>query len=95
MYEKNDKRRLYELMEMYCSGSITASFFCDEFYYSYCLEIDFNTFSKIEKECFSELEKVSSRFSPYEKDHKLDSKAFSTEFELKRKIIEIKSKLHF
>lgn len=95
MYKKNDKRRLYELIEMYCSGSITASFFCDEFYYSYCLEINSDIFSKVEQECFSELEKVSSRYSPYEEDYKLDPNAFSTEAELKQKIIETKIKLHF
>lgn len=93
MYAKNDKRRLYELIEMYLSGSITASAFCDEFYYSYCLEINFNAFTKLEQECFSELEKVSRRFSPYKADHKLDPFAFSTEAELKKKIIETISKL--
>ena len=93
MYNKNDKRRLYQLMEMYLTNFITASVFCDEFYYSYDLEIDNNTLTNIEKLVFSDLSKVSSRFSEYEEDHKLDSRAFTTAKELRGKIIETKEKL--
>ena len=64
MYAKNDKRRLYQLMDMYVDGVITASVFCDEFYYA---------------------------FSEFESDHQLDPKAFSTEYELRQKILEVRN----
>ena len=35
MYERTDKRRLYELMEMYLDGKIDESTFCDDFVPSY------------------------------------------------------------
>lgn len=44
MFDKKDKRRLYQLMDMYVAGTITASVFCDEFYYCYDLELDNTTF---------------------------------------------------
>lgn len=93
MYKKNDKRRMYWLIEQYLLGKIDESVFCDEFYYSYDLEIGNEVLNKIERETFSELSKVSSRFSQYEEDHKLNSKAFSTAHELREKIIETKKKL--
>ena len=39
MYEKNDKRRVYWLIDLYLAGKIDDKTFCDEFYYSYDLEI--------------------------------------------------------
>nr|WP_199156978.1 hypothetical protein [Pedobacter sp. ASV2] len=93
MYNKNDKRRLYWIIEQYLSGKIDEPVFCDEFYYSYDLEISNDTLSEIEQQVFSDLSKVSSRFSQYEEDHKLDAKAFSTVTELRQKIIETKEKL--
>ena len=93
MFEKNDKRRLYQLIDMYLAGTITASVFCDEFYYSYDLEISNDDLTELEQKSFSELNRVASRFSPYEEDYKLDSKAFVTTEELKEKVIETKEKL--
>jgi hypothetical protein len=93
MYDKNDKRRLYWLLDQYLFGKIDEAPFCDEFYYSYDLEIDVETLNEKEKQAFSELSTVSSRFSQYEEDHKLDVHAFSTVQELKQKIIETKEKL--
>lgn len=92
MYAKNDKRRLYQLIEMYLSKTITASVFCDEFYYCYDLELDRSTLTELETQVFAELDKVSSRFSQYEEDHKLDPKAFTTEAELNQKILEVQNK---
>ena len=40
MYEKNDKRRVYWLIDLYLAGKIDDKTFCDEFYYSYDLEMD-------------------------------------------------------
>ena len=85
MYAKNDKRRLYQLMDMYVDGVITASVFCDEFYYAYDLEIADKDLTE------TELDKISSRFSEFESDHQLDPKAFSTEYELRQKILEVRN----
>lgn len=92
MYAKNDKRRLYELINLYLSETITILSFCDEFYYSF-IEIDPNDYTEIETEVFYELNDISNRFSQYEEDHKLDSHAFYTEIDVRKKIIEIKKKL--
>lgn len=93
MFKKDDKRRLYWLIESFSSGKIDERTFCDEFYYSYDLEIDYETFSALETEAFAELSSVSSRFSEFEEDHKLDSKAFSTVEELRQKVKETQLKL--
>ena len=93
MYEKSDKKTLYQIMDLYLSGIIDESTFCDEFYLSFDLEIDFNTLTKNEYEAFSELGKVSSRFSPFMEDHKKYPGVYKTKEELKEKIIETKKKL--
>jgi len=93
MYEKSDKKIVYQIMDLYLSGTIDESTFCDEFYLSFDLEIDFNTLTKNEYEAFSELGKMSSRFSPFPEDHQKYPGVYSTEEELKEKIIETKIKL--
>jgi hypothetical protein len=94
MYDKSDKRRLYWLIDEYLSGNIDESTFCDEFYYSYDLEISVNeSLNEIEQHAFSELSAVASRFSQYEEDHKLDAHAFSTVQELRQKIVDTKEQL--
>ena len=80
-------------MDMFIMSQITASVFCDEFYYSYDLEIDSNMLSNKEESAFSDLSIVSSRFSPFESDHDMFPNAFFTEKELMQKIIETKEKL--
>jgi len=91
MYKKTDKRRLYWLIDRYLENDINESTFCDEFYYCYDLELDRTTLTAIEKQMFSELNQVTSRFSPYEQDHFLDKHAFTTVKSLKNKIQETKN----
>lgn len=93
MYDKKDKRNLYWLLDEYLLGEINEQVFCDEFYYSYDLELNHSTLTEIEAISFSELSQVSSRFSQFDEDHKLDESAFSTVKELRQKIIETKEKL--
>ena len=93
MYSKNDKKRIYWLIDQYLKGEINESTFCDEFYYSFTLEIKNDILSDLEIIIFSDLNKITSRFSQYEEDHKLDPRAFSTIKELRMKIIETKEKL--
>ena len=47
MYDNNDKRRLYWLIDQYLLNKIDESIFCDEFYYSYDLEVSSETLSEI------------------------------------------------
>jgi hypothetical protein len=93
MFPKDDKRRLYQLIDMFLAKQITASVFCDEFYYSYDLEIDYDTLSALEYSAFSELEKVSSRFSQFNEDLEKYPGVYYNEEELKQKILETKEKL--
>ncbi|HRP03144.1 MAG TPA: hypothetical protein PLE30_10905 [Candidatus Kapabacteria bacterium] len=93
MYDRKDKKRIYWIIDQYLKGKITESSFCDEFYYSYDLELNRELLNEVEKQAFLELSKVSSRFSQYEEDHNLDKHAFSTVDELKQKIIETNEKL--
>lgn len=88
IYEDNDKRRLYWLIDQYINGNIDESFFCDKFYYSYDLGINCDDLNNVEKKAFHGLNEVVSRFSPYKEDELLDSKAFSTKKELQQKILE-------
>jgi hypothetical protein len=93
MFEKSDKRRLYQLMDMYLSGKITADVFCNEFYYSYDLEIDSDVLTDIEEIAFAGLSSVAARFSGFEEDHIKYPKVYFTEQELKQKILETKEHL--
>lgn len=93
MFNKDDKRRLYQLMDLFLKKQITAPVFCDEFYYSYDLEIDIETLSKEEQLAFSELSQVSSRFSQFKEDFEKYPGVYNNEDELKQKIIETKETL--
>lgn len=93
MYEKKDKRRLYWLIDKYLNDQIDERTFCDEFYYSYSLELNHEELTDIERKMFSELDLVVSRFSEFGSDHELDINAFSTVEELHKKVIDVKEKL--
>jgi hypothetical protein len=93
MFEKNDKRRLYQLINMYLSDIITASVFCNEFYYSYNLEIDDEVLNELEQKCFFELAKVTDWFSEFENDHIKYPGLYCNELELRQKVLETKEKL--
>jgi hypothetical protein len=93
LYDKKDKRYLYQIIDLFSSGEIDEKTFCDEYYYSYDLAIDYSTLTEKENDLFFELSKVVSRFSEFPEDHKLDSKAFTNKEELKKKILEIKNAL--
>lgn len=94
MFNKEDKRRLYQLMDLFLKEQITTPVFCDEFYYSYDLEIDIETLSKEEQLAFSELSQVLSRFSQFKEDHEKYPNSYFTEVEIREKIIETIQILH-
>lgn len=93
MFEKTDKRRLFELMDMYLAGQIDAWTFCNEYYYCYDLELDNKTLTDLEAKSFSELGFISGRFTNIIEDIKEYPGTYSTEKQLKHKIIETKNKL--
>lgn len=86
MLKKNDKRFIYKIIDMYLSEKIDASTFCDEFYYSYGLELDRDFLNEIEKKAFSDLGKIVDRFSPFEKDLKEYPQFFVSEKDLKKSV---------
>ena len=93
MFRRDDKHRLYQIIQQYLSKKIDASTFCDEFYYSYDLELDCDTLTSDENQAFDELSNITSRFSNFEEDHKKYPGVFYTELELKKKIVETKNRL--
>jgi len=93
IYAKDDKRRLYWLIDEYLAGRINEDTFCDEYHYSYNLEIDPGTLNEIEREAFFTLGQVSDRFSPFESDYELDPHAFTTREDLRQTIEGVKKVL--
>lgn len=93
MYERTDKRRIYQLIEMYLSGQIDEVSFCDEFYESYDLEVDHSTLTKEERKAFIELGVVAGRFSEFEEDHKKYPGTYYTKEKLKQQILKTKEDL--
>jgi len=92
MYNKNDKRRLYWLIDQYLAGEINEIVFCDDFHNTFVNEMNYETLTDDEYTVFSDLSDASQRFSEYEEDFKLWP-GFITSEELRNKIIEVKEKL--
>ncbi len=92
MYNKNDKRKFYWLIDQYLLGKIDEPTFCNEFHDSFVNEIDCETFTEIEYSIFFDLSDVSEHFSEYKEDFKLWP-GFTTAKELRQKVIETKENL--
>ena len=93
MYQKNDKHRVYQLIDKFLEREISTPVFCDEFYYCFDLELDYATLTSLEYSTFSELGTVCGRFSEYEEDHIQYPKGFYTEEEVLNKVLSTKEKL--
>ncbi len=93
MYERTDKRRIYQLIDMYLAKKIDEITFCSDFVSSYDLELDYETLTEEEHIAFSELGKIASRFSEFEEDIKKYPGIYYTKDDLMQKIIETKEKL--
>lgn len=87
MFNKEDKRKIYWLINQYLSNNMSATHFCDE-YYASSFKIDSETFTELEDKEFSELGTIAGRFDP-SGEH-----GAYTEKELKDKVLEIKSLLY-
>ncbi|UTA67285.1 MULTISPECIES: hypothetical protein [Emticicia] len=92
MYKKNDKRRLYWLIDQFLSGKINEITFCDDFHDTFVNEMNYKGLTDIEYKAFVDLSDVSQRYSEYEEDFKFWA-GFVTAEELKQKIIETKEEL--
>lgn len=88
MFLKNDKRRLYQLMEMYLRGMIDGWTFCDEYYDLYSLELTDEDLSEREQIAFSELSKVTNRYTCIQEDLLKYPGTYYDDEALKQKVIE-------
>lgn len=67
--EKADKEYLYKIINYYLNKQINPREFCDEFYYCYSKELDYDTLSDKEQIFFGKLSTITSRFSEFVEDH--------------------------
>ena len=88
-----DRRRIYQLIDMYLTEAIDDESFCDEFVPLYNVEIDYDCLTNDERKSFSALMTVASRFSEFEEDHQKVPGFFYTKEQLRKKIKETKEKL--
>ena len=86
---KDDKKYIYHIINQYLSGEITIGQFCDEFYYCYDKELDYDTLTEKEDKLFGEISAISSRFSPFIEDLIKYPGPFFTEGDLSSKIKEV------
>lgn len=93
MYNNDDRRRIYWLIDEYLSGRINGWTFSNEFYYSYCLEIQIEKLSDLERAAFSELDRITSRYTDVHVDIVKYPGIYYGEEDLKQKVIETKNKL--
>jgi len=86
MFEKNNKKRLYWLMDEFLLRRIDARTFCNEYYYCYDLELDSDLLDNKEKKAFAELSIVVNRFSEFEEDLLKYPGTYFTEKQLREKM---------
>ncbi|ELK43837.1 hypothetical protein BAG01nite_39800 [Brevibacillus agri] len=94
MKERTPKERLYWLIELYQQNEIELPRFCDEFSYTYNIDLDYDELTELEREMFRNLAGIASRFSPFEEDHKLDPKAFYKEEDVREMVKLVVGKLN-
>jgi hypothetical protein len=74
--KKNDKKRLFLLVDRYLSHEITAWIFCREYSEYYKLILEASLLSKEEKNLFSELHSITSKFCDDEDEIKKQAPGF-------------------
>lgn len=88
MFKKDDKRRVYWLLQEYTLNYINSIIFSNEFYYCYDLELNLDALTDEEHSSFHEISNIAGRFSEFEEDQKKHRGAFYTEQDLKQKVAE-------
>ncbi|MBP5400270.1 MAG: hypothetical protein J6Y35_01425 [Bacteroidales bacterium] len=73
-------------MDLYLSGEISASCFCDAFHLCYDIKLDLNSLTPEEEKIFNKYSSIFCRFSPFEEDLLLDPHAFINEIQLKQAV---------
>ena len=93
MFDINDRRRIYWLIDKYLIKDIDTLTFSQE--YRACFDLTEQTppLSDFEENIMCELSDVAGRFSEFESDHHNHPGAFYTEEEVRQKAIEVKKKL--
>jgi len=90
IFAKTDKRRIYWLIDQYLSNKLNGWDFCNQYHECFSLEIDSNTFTPNEYAKFCELSDISGRFSNVEEDLKSHPDVYTSENQLRKKVIETK-----
>ena len=90
----SEKEKLHYLLKHFKLGEYDINTFCDMFTNLVNLEMWKEDFTEKEKEVFHELNKYTSRFSPYEEDLKLpnvfyDEKAVKEQIDIAIKMLEV------
>jgi|ERR1700733_4661251 len=93
MFEKNDKRKLYWLIDQFLIGKINSRTFCKQYYECYDLELNTDLLTKLEKNAFSSLSEVVNRFSEFKEDLSKYPRAFFNEEQLFDKVRKTKKLL--
>ena len=93
MFNKDDKRRIYWLIDKYVEGTIDTTTFDDEYYASFDLGEHGDNLSDFERKVLGELSDVVARFSEFASDHQECPGAFYTAEEVKQTAKEVKKKL--
>ena len=93
MFAKDDKKRLYWLVEQYLSKKIDDRTFCDSYHESYDLEIDYKLLLDVEWKYLSELSAIARRFTEFKEDLEQYPGVYFTSKELRKKVKEIREKL--
>ena len=92
-FEKNNKSKIYSLIDKYLLNEINALNFCNQFLECYGLEVDPNSFTELEKKTFSELAALAVKYPTFEENFKQYHDAYYTENTLRDKVIAARERL--
>lgn len=82
-------------MDSYLSNQITGKAFCDAYYDSFDLELDYTCLSEVEQRIFSELNTVVGRYTPIKEDLFLHPGMYYNDEQLRTAVQKAKDKLPF
>ena len=93
MFEVNDRRRIYWLIDKYLDKKIDTLTFVEEYHNCFDIEVDVNDLSTDEKAVLCELSDISNRYSESDSDHRNYPGVYFTEQHVREKAQETKKKL--
>ena len=80
---------IYYLLEQYFFNEVNTIDFCNKFYDWYDLGTYRDNIKPNEQKWFDELSTLTGRYSEFKEDHNIDSKAFTSGTEIKKKVKEV------